>query len=459
MKKNRKDKNKSPQQGQGEIKTQENSSMPSGGKEKRILILVEGETEKVYFDRLKSNDLLKSQLAGIEIRFVSTIDQKPINSLDRMIFEAIKEHNNAIKVNNKHDSIWFVADNDKRNSFVISDIFFEKLQRKIPENLVASLKHSFQKDFHSYFFSTHEFINWVAAIIGHENTVLYWDIIQHCTEKKTELEQFNDINPYARLLNSDLFYNKTAQFDKDWKNYTKLAYSSIAFEFWLLLHFEQNKTPFIWVDKGKDESIDIVTYLKNHHCLDYEKGDKENKANAYTCLQINFKEKNLKFAEQWKIVLKIIQAYRNYTWLSNEMQPILEKQNNKWYEVNPFIKGLDKLIADLLNIKHQNKSFEYNGFSFLFNFDKENCTLSIKIETDVLVSEVINFNHRNCFEILDINYNSYLPINIESSVINNNYSSIFNYTIPIEERNGLILRFNQPKQIFGIGTTFLVLLD
>ncbi len=443
MKNKRKDRNIKPLNFEREETAYDELPITIGGINKSLLILVEGETEQAYFDGLKSNIWIKEKLAGIKIRLMG--------SLDQMILEAVKERD-------QFEHIWFVYDNDKRNAFVIDRLFFEKIETKLPKNINKSLLQAFNEDLHSYFFSIYDFLQWLSTAMSHSDIVMYWDTIQHSAIKNEDFKKFQSMNPYLLIQKSDIFYDKVKaeytniyiqkakKFNAHWKKFTTIAYSCISFEFWLLIHFEQNKTPFLWVNRDKDEAIDVVTYFKNHYCSEYSKGlnVKPDESNAYTCLKDDFKKKNLTFKEEQKVLFKVINAYRNSIWLKNEMADVLKRQNNKWYEVNPYIEGLDLLISNLLDLKKLDESIKYYDWDLIFSFDKGACMLAIVVNNNSNSSIVINNSHQSCFELVNDELTAYKPININVVNIVQSGTVLVEYDIPLENRDNLILQFKDP---------------
>jgi len=106
-------------------------------------------------------------------------------------------------------------------------------------------------------------------------------------------------------------------------NNVKIAFSSISFETWILLHFGYTTRAF-------DKSEKIISYLKHKYNFDYSKKDYEtfNKIKDKTEIAIaNAKKVN-----------KVI----------TEGHP-----NSKIYELNPYT-DVYKLIAELLPFKKNN---------------------------------------------------------------------------------------------------------
>lgn len=277
---------------------------------KTILLLVEGETEETYFEGIKKNSWFSPNLAGVNIKIAG--------NLGKAKEEAEKEKDNYAQV-------WIVSDNDKRNAFVLetNDIpFFENLTAEhLPIEILNKLKSVYNTDNHKYFLSIYDYLQWLKTAITHEQIVEYWDVIQHHTpERKWDFINFD--KKYIQIKHEKVH----------------LAYSCIAFEFWLILHFEQNSTPFMWVEKNKGKDIDIFEYFKNI-ITDYAKGTTLKKqpdrtikkigCTAYESMLNDYKKPFQTRDDEWAVILRLITAYKNTKWLHSEMKPILRRQNNK----------------------------------------------------------------------------------------------------------------------------------
>jgi hypothetical protein len=437
-------------------------ALKSGGIAKSILIIVEGDTEKNYFEGLKNNDLLKNQLAGIDVQIK--------NSLVEMLWFAMQEHT-------KFEKVWLVFDNDKRNAFILDKNTFDRLNHKIPISIFQKIKTAYNQDFHNYFLSRYDYLQWLKSVLGAEDTLEYWDTIQNETKKAKDFEKFEYKNPYNLFLESELFKSKKteiytkinsrkgAEFDTNWKNYVEKGYSCIAFEFWLLLHFEQNKNAFLWVEKEKLEAIDVFTYYRNKWRSDYIKGNefiknKHVQCVAYNSLLDDYKKYSTEITlkDQYAILLKVITAYRNTLWLKKEMQPILERQNYKWYEVNPYVDGLEKLVSELLNIHHCKQEIAYFELNLVFNF--ENNTLSLDIENNSSTSIILNSTAKDSFIIRNTQNKTFKPQNIETIQIGLKEEKKIKiaFNIPKEENQNLILHFKDFR-LRAKSSELIILLD
>jgi len=166
-----------------------------------------------------------------------------------------------------------------------------------------------------------------------------------------------------------------AVFDKD--GYTKhkeaflyakkhgvnLAFSSIAFEHWILLHYEQNRTAF-------PKSQNVIDYLEQ--------------AGYFTGYS---KKAHISIYPRLQNLTQI--AIENAAWLRMEMAKDLAAYDNKIYELNPYT-TVDELVMKLL------------GFNLPYGYIKETLTIS---DISITVNDVQRhcgitlsvsiFNHRN----------------------------------------------------------------
>lgn len=417
----RKDSNRTSKYKQEAEKLGEDSMSALG---KNLYLLVEGDTEVAYFEKLKQNLWLKHSLAGVKVE--KTHDFATAQGIE--------------KVNKEANTIWFVTDNDKGNAFIleVKDMpFFTQLtDEQLPQVIREKLYSAYVSDKHNYFLSIHDYLAWVSSAIGVEDAVLFWDRIQHHTpEKKRDFEKFVD----------DEKRNKTK---------LKLAYSCIAFEFWLLLHFEQNNTAFLWVDKEKGINVDVMTALKKWR-EKYEKGyfiwkngakTSEEKCHAYNCLYDDFTKEFPTRADDWQVLIKIFRAIKNAEWLRQEMLPILNRQSGKWYEVNPYILGIDSLMMELLNIKPLNQAIDYFDLTIKFNFDCEKVQLTFQIAVNDGNHFQVSHEQQSKFEIRDSLGNIFLPIiNEPIDFPNSNQPIVFQYIIPELIATQLVLIFKDPR--------------
>jgi hypothetical protein len=378
---------------------------------KKILLSVEGATEKAYFEGLKKNHWVENQLVSVIV-----IEAKKI--------EDIKED---------YDEIWVVMDNDKRNAFILSEqrkkliAMNALLPQTIKDDLAKAYKGSNKES--EYFLSLYDYMRWLKKAIGAENVVDYWDLIQGLSEKKNELERL-----------------PKQYFEKS--NKTRIAYSCIAFEFWLVLHFEYNKTPFLWVDKGKSETEDVLTYLQKW-IPSYSKGvqKEKQKITAYSGLYEAPTKTFQNTNDEWLVLSRIFTACRNAKLLRKEMEPFLVR--HKWYEINPYIVGIDDLLANLLNIKLLGEKINcielMIQFDFHFDAATQNGQLGMIVhETDAFF--YITSHHKQNFIIRDERCNEYKPtLHGELEFPNDAKQVVLNYP-NLPASSSLTLIFKDPRE-------------
>jgi hypothetical protein len=202
-----------------------------------------------------------------------------------------------------------------------------------------------------------------------------------------------------------------AVFDKD--GYTKhkeaflyakkhgvnLAFSSIAFEHWILLHYEQNRTAF-------PKSQNVIDYLEQ---AGYFTGySKKADISIYPRLQHLTQT-----------------AIENAAWLRMEMEKNLAACDNKIYELNPYT-TVDELVMKLLDFNpvtygYITQTLRLSDFSITVNDVQRQCgiTLSVCIVNHGKCGYLVN-NHCNHFYLKDENQNTFQlvidnPIIIEPS--------------------------------------------
>jgi hypothetical protein len=403
---------------------------------KRILILCEGETEIEYFEQLKLNTALAHRLAAV---LIEPIIYKPSdNSLTGLVWEAMQRKRTEARKGNPFNSIWIVFDNDERNSFKLDESTLLRLQGKLSTpiyNLIATHENEF-------FLSEYDYIQalntWTIPTAQHQ-------IIIENTTKHQHFEDYFDANPRQLFLNSDGTFDtqngKTERnFDANWQQYIKFAYTCMSFENWILLHFEQNKTTFRKPDN-------VIDYLQTHHAPNYEKGYalSHKPISAYTCLHQLISQDKDQIALE-----KIETAIENTAWLKNEMQPSVNRQNDKVYEVNPYVM-VDNLLIELLD-----KNTKYHTLNFGQVFDNQSLSLITTQNTDQTVSLTIenktndnllinNGNFQTFFHCIVIN--NHRRIRHEITAINqrfllrNTQSDTITLTLPnIENSHRLIIK-------------------
>lgn len=193
---------------------------------KRVLILCEGQSEQIYINGYKSEDMNKRRLANVEVKIYQPKDYSPKG----LLAEAKLKRREAIREGMPYDKIWIVFDRD-----------------------------------------------------GHANVP----------------QTFEE----ARVANINI------------------AFSSVCFEVWILLHFEKTSRAF--------QNCDEVThFIKHRDYLDYAKTN-----NFYNQLSSEHKQN----------------AINNAGWLHGQNSEDIQR-GLQIYTLNPYT-DFDKLMLYLLNLK------------------------------------------------------------------------------------------------------------
>lgn len=93
---------------------------------KRILILVEGETEYLYTQELKQNLLSRDKQRSISIEIEKPNNE---NQPQQLLTKANEKFNKSKKDKNPYQYVWIVIDRDNRKEQEIK-IFFEQLNKQ-----------------------------------------------------------------------------------------------------------------------------------------------------------------------------------------------------------------------------------------------------------------------------------------------------------------------------------------
>lgn len=175
-----------------------------------------------------------------------------------------------------------------------------------------------------------------------------------------------------------------------------IAFSSIAIEHWILLHYEQSKTAF-------NKSEDVINYLSDQNYFLDDPKDPD------TLIYLQLEEKT-----------EI--AIQNAAWLRMEMETELEANDGKIYELNPYI-TVDELVRKLLNLNRvtygkigetvtaADMSIQINSFQR----EESLLTLDLTIANHQDIGYLVNKPNQD-FEVTDEEGNSF-PMGINASTI------------------------------------------
>jgi len=295
-----------------------------------ILIVCEGETEAAYFGVLRDTYELNKKFKIEILPQKGEMDGHKGSSIKGLLYEAMKEMKN-----NTYDHVWIVTDNDEGNAYKLDEGSLERIKKNVPTHIYDKLvskqmvamnvrqedvdkgkKHRIR-----YFLSYSDYEYFLTTEILNSNESNYITPIIKATAKKNDFYELYSQNPNSffldnngQFINSNDFEEK--YFDANWQEYVKTAYTCIAFEHWILLHFEINAQPFY-------NSREIIRYfdVKNYFNSTYDKGWYlyENRENA--TIKAFFKS--------------VHKAITNNLILNTQMQPQIA-QGKHFYEVNPY---------------------------------------------------------------------------------------------------------------------------
>lgn len=216
---------------------------------------------------------------------------------------------------------------------------------------------------------------------------------------KLAQEEINNYDEVWAVFDKDGYTKHEKAFDDADKHGIKLAFSSIAFEHGILLHYEQNRTAF-------PKSQNVIDYLEQ---AGYLTGySKKADISIYPRLQNRTKT-----------------AIENAAWLRREMANNLAACEHKKYEVNPYT-TVDELVMKLLGFNpvtygYIKETLKINDISITVNDVQRHCgiTLSVSIFKNRNISYSVN-NLCDDFYLKDEDKNTFklvidTPIIIEPS--------------------------------------------
>ncbi|MEG4055706.1 MULTISPECIES: RloB family protein [unclassified Microcoleus] len=216
---------------------------------------------------------------------------------------------------------------------------------------------------------------------------------------KLAKQEINNYNEVWAVFDKDGYTKHEKAFSDAQKHGIKLAFSSIAFEHWILLHYEQNRTAF-------PKSQNVIDYLEQ---AGYFTGySKKADISIYPRLQNLTKT-----------------AIENAAWLRMEMAKNRAAGDDKIYELNPYT-TVDKLVMKLLAFNpvtygYIKETLRISEISITVNDVQRHCgiTLSVCIVNEGKCGYLVN-NHCNHFYLKDENENTFpividTPIKIEPS--------------------------------------------
>jgi hypothetical protein len=218
------------------------------------------------------------------------------------------------------------------------------------------------------------------------------DPVNLVKEAKKEIKNYDEV---WAVFDKDGYTKHEKAFDDADKHGIKLAFSSIAFEHSILLHYEQNRTAF-------PKSQNVIDYLEQAgYYTGYSK-----KADTYIYPRLQ----NLTQT-----------AIENAAWLRREMENNLAACDKKIYEVNPYT-TVDELVMKLLDFNpvtygYIKETLRLSDFSITVNDVQRHggITLSVCIVNHGKCSYLVN-NNCGDFYLKDEDQNTF-PLVIDTPII------------------------------------------
>lgn len=188
-------------------------------------------------------------------------------------------------------------------------------------------------------------------------------------------------NEVWAVFDKDGYTKHQEAFDLASNNNVNIAFSSIAFEHWVLLHYQKNASGFF-------KSEDIIDYLYNENLFsDYQK---KKEVNIYP-----------KLADKTHI------AIENANWLRHLVDKYLV--NLRDFKKNPYI-TLDRLICRLLSI---DEIITFGEIGHIYSISNLNiCITEYNEKRKEIKLNILN-NRSNAFIINQVNLNDYFFISDE----------------------------------------------
>lgn len=204
---------------------------------------------------------------------------------------------------------------------------------------------------------------------------------------KLAKQEINNYDEVWAVFDKDGYTKHEQAFSEAKKHGVNLAFSSIAFEHWILLHYEQYRTAF-------PKSQNVIDYLEQS---DYFTG--------YA------KKADILIYSRLKSLTQT--AIENSAWLRMEMAQNLAACDRKIYELNPYT-TVDKLVIKLLDFNPVTygvikETLKISDISITVNDVQHNCgiiNLSVNIVNDRNISYLVN-NNSGHFYIRDEKQNKF----------------------------------------------------
>lgn len=294
---------------------------------KSILIVCEGETEAAYFFALKG--FLDRRLTiGVEVLPDLDAQEKSSGSGVSALSKLIEIALSKMQVKD-YSEVWIVVDNDEDNAYKLDDASIDRIKAedstwavalKTQQNKPLQVREKEKKkEKIRYFLHQSAYERFLSTTLSGLTEANYRRIIE-LTTKKRDFERFEDA-PVA-------FFEKykgasLSKRERKDLNRIKVAFTAIAFEHWLLLHYEYNEASFY-------NSREYYPYFDEKEYLTYKSGNQKN----------FFKKGYLLYEKQTQFRAFFEQAETkaipNTLFLQNAYATPRLNQGLSYYEINPY---------------------------------------------------------------------------------------------------------------------------
>jgi RloB-like protein len=378
---------------------------------KSFLIVCEGPTEAAYFEGLCATFDIRANFQIEVLPQKDKLEGYKGSSIKGLLYVAMeKQKKQAIPF----DEVWLVTDNDEGNAYILSNSSLERIRKVIPTNIYEKLKaHQFremnvreiekEKNKHlrfRYFLCQADYQLFLETHILELNELQYSSIIIQNTSKNQDFLDLYSDNPIAFFYDDEgNFISKNSKgdeqfkeknFDKNWRNYVKIAYSCISFEYWLLLHFNHDLTSFY-------NSREIIKHFDDNGHFDnaFEKGWYLYEKRDTPLIKAFFNETH-------KAILNNIQL------IDSHYPHIVEGE--QIYEINPYT-DVFRLTSLLLN--NQNTTLAYSNEPIEIYRKLRNLNLINELNTIQIsfiyerTQPMLRRNIESLFSVLDKNHSPF----------------------------------------------------
>lgn len=214
------------------------------------------------------------------------------------------------------------------------------------------------------------------------------------------------------------------------KNLVEIAFSSISFEYWVLLHFEK-------INQAFAKSAEVEESVRKNYLPNYTKRIPSNFSKSHQQLIANFKNNIDALLEKNDVALE------NAAWLRYKMQAQIAA--NLPYKLNPYT-NVDELVKTLLGIT---KEIIWTGLGD-FEIDKQN-DISIDVNGNcisIAYQGLLNIRENNVLELFNLrdlnNENSYPLQLVTTSLQRNSSGNACKFQLTHQQNNSgnLVLQFN-----------------